>query len=140
MNKKYYWAVFVILLAAQIATTIFEKSPPEKTRSFQDVDTFVPLGYQLIPIRISNQDEVSSLMGDFAIVDVYSSKGKTALLQAAKLIRSPNNPGVFAVLVQQNQARSLLSEDDNFYVALRNPKQLAAKSQSLRKRIIQEAP
>jgi hypothetical protein len=108
------------------------------------IDTFIPNGFQLVPISIANKDEVSALVDRYALVDLYGQSthgGRgTNLAQSVRLIRSPRNPEVFGVLIEQNLAEPLLAYGGDIVVALRNPKndQKTPRALSQRRRIVLE--
>jgi len=74
---------------------------------------FVPAGFSLITVDLQNRDSIDGLMGGFAIANLYTvpldGKSKGVLVgRRLKLLRSPQNPGQFSVLVPEEQVPSLL--------------------------------
>lgn len=94
----------------------------QKNNTPEAVDTFVPLGFTLVPIQIENHDELQSLVDKFAIVDLHKKGVPDVIASGVRLLRSPRNPDVFAVLVEQDQGRDLISvHGAQFTVSLKNP-------------------
>lgn len=142
-NKYFFWGLLALMSTLQLLSYGFSSSPPDENSVTQTqdgpmrLDTFVPLGFQLIPIKIYNHEELSSLIQDFAIVDLYAQGTGVAAATSVRLIRAPNNPNVFAVLVEQDQAQKILSQTEDFYVSLKNPKQ-QAKAKKIKRTLILE--
>jgi len=140
-NRKVLWGLFVaLLLIIVLLRNQNEEIKVRKPRTPDSVDTYVPLGFQLIPIQIGNLQELSALIQDYALVDLYHPGKPDPVIQKVRMIRSPLNPDVFAVLVEHSRAAKVLSFTGDFWVTVRNPKhstEKLAKSQSRRK-IIQE--
>ena len=97
-------------------------SNEEKSVTPQAVDTFVPLGFTLVPIQIENHDELQSLVDSFAIVDLHKKGVSGVIASGVRLLRSPRNPDVFAVLIEQELAHNLISlHGAQFTVSLKSP-------------------
>ena len=93
------------------------------------VDTMIPAGHLLIPLELSNAESLSSLSGNFSIVDLYVSgdKGKKGfkIASAVKLLRAPLNPQQFAVLVREEDSGKIVTHEGPFFAALKNPKEVS---------------
>ena len=98
-------------------------------------DTFIPNGYVLIPITVSNFESLNALVSQYAIVNLYAvnhpgsfadgalplnRKVKT-VAERIKLIRSPLNPDKFAVLAPEVKAEALIRHSGEFFVTVQNP-------------------
>ncbi len=81
-------------------------------------DTFIPKGYVLVPITIDPASQISGLIDQFALVDLYASNALIAT--SVKLIRAPLNPQQFAVLVTENLSREIMKVATPFWVTLQN--------------------
>lgn len=115
-------------------------------------DTFIPNGYVLIPIAVSNFESLNALVSQYAIVNLYSvnhlpyfSKGNIqrkvkTVAERIKLIRSPLNPEKFAVLAPEFQAETLIRHSGEFFVTVQNPtidKQVSVSKEVKRKNRIE---
>ena len=91
-----------------------------------EVDTYIPKGFVLVPIEVRNYEALDSVLGKFALVDLYQG-GTTELPRQrlvgrnVRLLRAPQNPTHFAVLVQEGAAASLLSGGAEFTVIIKRP-------------------
>jgi hypothetical protein len=103
-----------------------DKDPDETARAEEsfDVDTMIPAGYLLIPIQLSNAESLSSLAGQFAIVDLYATgdKGRKGfkVASAVKLLRAPLNPQQFAVLMREQESSKIVTMEGPFFAALKS--------------------
>lgn len=100
------------------------KIPPESSHESADVDTVIPAGFMLVPIQLSNAEALTSLIGQFAVVDLYTvnEKDRTGVkvASAVRLIRAPLDPQQFAVLVREDESSKIVSYDGRFFAALKN--------------------
>jgi hypothetical protein len=98
---------------------------PSIPESSTSVDTYIPKGFVLIPIELSNYEALDSVLGRFAYVDLFSSGGpaRPARLVArhVRLLRAPQNPSRFAVLVPETESAKILSGNDAFSAVLKPP-------------------
>ena len=116
-------AGLIVFSAVQIFVSWQNQDPvSDKLDKIESMDTFVPLGYTLVPIQIENQAELGSLIDSFAVVDLHKKGINEIIESGVRLLRSPRNPDVFAVLVEQERARELISRfGATFTVSLKNP-------------------
>jgi hypothetical protein len=93
------------------------------------IDTMIPAGHLLIPLELSNAESLSSLSGNFSVVDLYvaGDRGKKGfkIASAVKLLRAPLNPQQFAVLVREEDSSKIVTHEGPFFAALKNPKEMA---------------
>ncbi|UYL09170.1 hypothetical protein B9G69_001090 [Bdellovibrio sp. SKB1291214] len=93
----------------------------------ESVDTYIPHGFTLIPLEISNSDALASIMGDMGgVVDLYltqtdSRKGGIRVASRVKLLRAPRNPEQFAVLVKESEGQRILQYSGPFLAVVQNP-------------------
>lgn len=90
-------------------------------------DTFIPEGYVLVPIAVSNYNSLNGLVHQFAIVNLYTTFKETRqnpklVAASVKLIRSSVDANHFAVLVKQNDSFSIIKQNQEFFVTIQNPK------------------
>lgn len=103
--------------------TGFSSSP---TPDPSPIDTFVPTGFVLVTLQLTNGDSIDSMMGNYGMVDLYpaasnnfilSDPDKSATSQKTlspspiathlRIIRAPNNQKLFGVLVPEG-SRTLI--------------------------------
>jgi hypothetical protein len=89
-------------------------------------DTVIPNGFVLVPIDIQNIDSLSSMIGQFGIVDLFTTpnlnqKSGLRVGRRLKLLRAPLNPQQFAVLVPEDEATELLRAIGPFVAVIQNP-------------------
>ena len=87
-------------------------------------DTFIPRGYVLVPISIDPSSQISGLIDQFAIVDLYAPDkdlhANVLIASGVKLIRAPLNPQQFAVLVTEVVSHEIMKITSPFWVTLQN--------------------
>lgn len=96
----------------------------QKTETSDGVDTFIPQGYVLIPLEISNLESLQGLLSDKGVVDLYFlTDGRSIKIGSRlKMIRAPLNPRLFAVLVKENESASILKYPGPFNAVVQNTK------------------
>lgn len=113
-----YWTIKGLSGGSQSA----EVDSPEKPEA---IDTYIPLGFVLVPIEITNKSAVEAVLGDRAVVDLYrqSEKGTTEkVASSVKLVRAPLNPSQFAVLVPEDESERLVQGASEYTVVIQNRK------------------
>lgn len=100
--------------------------PPE------NLATFIPVDQTLIPIRVSNYESLDQIIGQFGVVDLYSTAEpggapSRLLVQAVKILATGENQGYFNVLVNEKQALAITSHSGEFTIGIRNPKKIGTK-------------
>lgn len=133
LYQKHPWILLIPLAGVCFFTLNFSPevstgSPLPKV-SEPNIDTLIPKGHLLIPIQIKNMSTLQNLMGRFATVNLYqqpsqqktSSKKQHLVARHVRLIRSPRNPNLFAVLILEGQAQHILRYETPFIVALQSP-------------------
>jgi hypothetical protein len=92
------------------------------------VDTFIPLGYTLLPIDLVNAESLNSLIGEMGgVVDLYQTtndekRRSIKVGTRVKLLRAPLNPQQFAVLLKEHESTRLASFSGPFLAVIQNPK------------------
>lgn len=119
---------FMVVGFSQIKT---QSIRPESDR-FQ-IDTIIPSGYVLIPIKLLNADAISSVIGSHGVADIYATvQGERTklLFSRAKIIKSPVEESTFSVLVKETKAQLLSNSQNPFFAAVQNPRTRAIESES----------
>ena len=132
-NKSHLLIFLGLFLLGAIGMTIDYLKKPElnenkKNTSEDGPDTVIPKGYVLVPIELSNAESISSIISEFAIVDLYatangkSQQGKR-VAQHLRLLRAPLNPRAFAVLVPDAEAQSIVGTGNPLVAVVQNRNQ-----------------
>ena len=126
-EKRWRWYGVLIVSAAILAWLSSGSDNEQKTEhSPQDVTTFIPEGFQLIPIEIANYEAVDSVLGQFGVIDLYTASENDSdsrpLARAVKILRAPLNPNQFAVLVPDPMVSTIVKKGPLYKVVIRNPK------------------
>lgn len=118
-------------LAIGLVCFIFSGKAPEESNgplpTPASVDTFIPLGYVLVPVDLANAESLSSLVGDVGcVVDLYlaSNEKKVTAIKVGskiKMIRAPLNPQQYAVLVRDHESSAILNYSGPFIAVVQNP-------------------
>jgi hypothetical protein len=91
------------------------------------LENMIPAGFVLVPIQVSNFESLDSILGPYGIVDLFvpaNSPGAKALKVASrvKILRAPQNPSQFAVLVEAQASEKLLAQGGAFFAVIQNNK------------------
>lgn len=145
--KKYPRRIMVISIVFFLTLAVINRNLNSKSimlvqdEDTTSIDTFIPNGFALVPIEIQNLSTLDSIIGQFAIVDLYNQGSSEIIAQDLKLIRSPKDPSQFAVLVAQQTANSIVKRSQNpFHIVIKNPRTHAQEIVNIKKssRIIWE--
>ncbi len=123
-------AAFFTLGALSLVLSLKEKPndiPVTTEKNATSADTFIPRGYVLVPLELTNSESLASLVGDIGgVVDLYlanteQQKGGLKVGSKLKLLRAPLNPQQYAVLVKDTDSSRLLSYAGPFIAVVQNP-------------------
>lgn len=123
-NKVMSIAMIGMLIIIIITSFLPKPQISSESQAPESADTYIPDGYVLVPIDIQNIASLSSLIGQFAIVDLFSGipgNKQQRVGQKLKLLRAPLNPEQFAVLVPENQVSQLLQIPGPYWAVIKNP-------------------
>ncbi len=133
----YLW---LILIMISLAITILQKTKKKDLISnerLQNIDTYIPKGFVLLPIELNNSSSLEGLLSEKGVVDLYTSdpfqKSARRVAVAVKIIRSPQNSAYFAVLVPEQEASLLIQRFQSFYAVIQNPLKQGTKIHPLNK-------
>lgn len=128
-EKKILWSatgLSLVPIAAGIAFS-YSKPPPERTANTRaEVDTYIPKGFVLVPIEVQNYEALDSILGQFGVVDLFQSAspenpGQHLVARNVRILRAPQNPSHFAILVQEGEVGIVLKNTGPFTVVVRRP-------------------
>lgn len=131
-KNKLLAVAFIFLGALSLLTSFSGKEvTPKKNGSVPgSVDTYIPPGYVLVPIEVTNAASLGSLLGDVGgVVDLYLPRGRNSIKVASKLkiLRAPYNPDLYAVLVKDQDSSRILGFTGPFLAVVQNPKETGQK-------------
>ena len=155
-HKISYFLILAIFMTSFTFFLSYDKDDNDKdieSKIQESPDTFIPAGYVLVPIMVSNFESLNALVSQYAIVNLYAVNNSNGLYlqgnfsqlkkhvktvaERIKLIRSPLNPEKFAVLSPESQAEALITHNGEFFVTIQNPtitEQVSVKKEVKEKR------
>ncbi|MDE0092169.1 MAG: hypothetical protein OXN83_02650 [Oligoflexia bacterium] len=131
--KKYLWQFLILILilagsfASQILPLLSKTAPQESS-----VDQLVPKGFVLMPIEISNGQDITDIIGSYGVVDLYAYSKITGLPEtlaasALKVLPPSTEEGDFTALVPEKSAIHLFNYTEAFYAVIQNPLKTGSK-------------
>lgn len=129
--EKPYWILGSILIMGMILLLSHnqKKSSDDSLgahTSTMPLDTFVPSGYVLVTLQLTNGESIDSMMGNYGMVDLYPANSNefiqddndksfnshqnlaaSPIATHLRIIRAPNNQKLFGVLVPEG-SRTLI--------------------------------
>lgn len=121
--------MILIILSVQLSS-----GPQQNAIEEASADTYIPDGYVLVPIELQNADSLSSLIGAYAVVDLFKGPRSQKVGKRLKLLRAPLNPDQFAVLVPEAEVSNLLETPGPFWAAIQNPQQTKSSEVASRRK------
>ena len=129
------WWIFVLSLAVVLSAVwdLWPSAEDQPASTQAALDTFIPRGYVLVPVELSNHRAVSALLGAYGVVDLYPARDQDTspykqpralrhpVARQVRIVRSPHSASHFAVLVPQNAATQLMDLGARFHAVLQNP-------------------
>ena len=121
-NLQVWGFLLVLSLAVTLLQHREDKTEPKPQRN---IDTFIPEGFVLVPVTLSNSPSLSGILANKGVVDLYigdpQQQKAEKVAEAIKIIRSPGNPSEFAVLAPADQAGLLIQHFQAFHAVIQNP-------------------
>ncbi|MES2803682.1 MAG: hypothetical protein V4654_14415 [Bdellovibrionota bacterium] len=122
-QHKYFVFMFFFFIFVYIYTTLGSDSQPAKEKLLT-VDTLIPNGYALVPIELENIAAIASLIESYGVVDIYLGKSNARhtkkIFQKVKILRAPNNPHAYSLLLPDHLASVLMQYDGPFFAVIQN--------------------
>jgi hypothetical protein len=128
--KSQHKLVIAILLFGCVAF-IWERNktvaPPQVEEMRKSVDTFIPIGFVLVPIQLANAESLDSMIGSSGVVDLFvpdmKKPGRSKkVAEHIKILRAPLNPNQFAVLVSEKNSGQLVHYEGAYFAVVQNPR------------------
>lgn len=130
--KKFGWhfIILTLLILFSIAGN-FISSSKSQTKNF-NLDSLVPKGFVLMPIEISNAQDIKNIIGSYGVVDLYAYSKTTMLPEKLvasylKVIPPTTEEGAFTALVPKKSAIYLFDYTEGFYAVIQNPEKTGSK-------------
>ena len=124
-NKKNLQVWGLLILVSLTATLLQKRSDRTEPQAQRNIDTYIPEGFVLVPVELSNSPSLSGILTNQGVVDLYTGdpahQKAEKVAEAVKIIRSPNSPSHFAVLAPAEQAVFLIQRFQAFYAVVQNP-------------------
>lgn len=122
---------FILILQSWPESKAQQQEKTEEAEPW-NVDTLIPAGLILVPIEIQNFTTFSAMVGDAAVVDLWtyntdSERRSKKIATQIKIIRAPLDATRFGILVPEHEAGEILIHGDQFYVTIHNPKKNESK-------------
>ena len=124
----FFLSFFIVGLIAFLYHLQGSSAPTAAKEVFANADTYIPKGYTLIPIEVSNYESLDSIIGQFGVVDLFTTPlnpedKARRIAYSVKILRAPQNPSHFAILTPQAEASKIASHNGAFIVTVKNPKE-----------------
>lgn len=128
-QHKYFVFMFFFFIFVYIYTTVDSDSQPAKEKLLT-VDTLIPNGYALVPIELENIAAIASLIESYGVVDIYlgksNSRNSKKIFQKVKILRAPNNPHAYSLLLPDHLSSVLMQHDGPFFAVIQNKAESSA--------------
>jgi hypothetical protein len=119
-----------ILIAALLSSFISSPSSSEKNLpSNDDLTTYIPKGYRLVPINVENYKNLDQILGNYGIVDIYLRKYKgdkvesLQIASAVRAVRGTETSEAIGLILPKEEVKRILNFSGPFYLSLSNEKQ-----------------
>ena len=124
-NKNTCQAFSLLIVISLIAVLSQLRSDPTKPQPARNIDSYIPEGFVLVPVELSNSPALDGILTHKGVVDLYTgdptSERAEKVAQAVKIIRSPLNPSHFAILSPEESAGFLIQRFQAFHAVIQNP-------------------
>ena len=129
--------IFVMSMGISLRNLFFQKEAPPPP----SVSEMIPKNFVLLPVQISNSEDLDGLMDSYGVLDLYSISAETGRTgdRAASGLKvlisgdSSDDSLRFAALIPGDQVSLFFEHQGPFYAVLQNPEKQG--SQIYKKRI-----
>ncbi len=126
-NQKLILVILIFGLVAFLWENNKSDTAAKHEESRKSVDTFIPVGFVLVPIQLSNAEALDSMIGSSGVVDLFIPDIKKLgrnkkIAEHIKILRAPLNPNQFAVLVPEAISGQLVHYEGAYFAVVQNPK------------------
>ena len=122
-----YATILALVPALALALKPAEPTLTQQEIEREDVTTMIPRGFVLVPIEVQNYEALDSILGKFGVVDLFQAgdeQGNKQNLVAknVRLLRAPQNPTHFAILIEEKEVSGILRNGGIFTVVVKGGK------------------
>ncbi len=126
-TNKFLWIMVALSGVFALSWDLRQNSDskPPMNEAGPMVDTIIPRGYTLVPIEVQNYEALDSVFGNYGVVTLYSvpesGQGQPKkLAERIKMLRAPQNPTQFGVLIRESEADTIAGHIGPVFVVLHN--------------------
>lgn len=128
-EKKILWSAAALALIPIVFSLLFRPDavqPSTASAARADVDTYIPKGFVLVPIEVQNYEALDSILGRFGVVDLFQAgmperPEQRLVARNVRILRAPQNPSHFAILVSEGEVSKVLRFGGQFTVVVKRP-------------------
>jgi hypothetical protein len=113
----------LLMLTIILGVSLFSPDKSANEAPVVTADTYIPEGFVLVPIEIQNAESLGSLIGAYAVVDLFRGPHSQRVGRRLRLLRAPLNPDQFAVLVSEGEVSALMAIPGPYWAVIQNPQQ-----------------
>lgn len=146
-ERKILWTAVGLSIPPLVAAFIWQSSgtpePVPTGGGIASIDTYIPKGHVLVPIEVTNQEALDSIMGQFALVDLFQGESPSQQRPVAKnvrILRAPQNPQHFAILVPDRDVDGIMKYGGAFTVVVKRMGQAGTEfvkeSKQVRRKVV----
>ena len=124
--KKYAWHFIIVtfLLIFSLISKFFPLFSNSESKA-GSLDHLVPKGFVLMPLEISNAQDIKNIIGSYGVVDLYAYSKETGLPETLvanvlKVLPPSTEEGAFTALVPEKSAIHLFDYTEGFYAIIQN--------------------
>ena len=138
--ERYFWPIcFVVvfsIFSVALSSSSLRGSSEEAPVS---LDQMVPKGFVLVPLEISNGEDLFSFIGAYAVVDLYlDSKGiglpEQQVASQVRIFPPQTEEGLWTALIPEKEVIHLFEYVSAFYAVIQNPEKKNSKIYKKQKR------
>ncbi len=128
-EKKILWSAAGLALIPILLSLLFRPDTAQSSvmsAARPEVDTYIPKGFVLVPIEVQNYEALDSILGRFGVVDLFQAGApdrpeQRLVARNVRILRAPQNPSHFAILVGENEVAQVLRFGGQFTVVVKRP-------------------
>ena len=121
--------VFLLSLISYFLPALKKSQPAAEPLS---LDSLAPEGFVLVPVELSNGEDIAHIIGSHGVADLYSYSPHSGLpeeqaAKSLKIIAPETEDGSFVVLAPEKEAPYLFQYGGPFYAVIQNPNKKGAR-------------
>jgi len=125
--EKYFWHFCFILCFCVFSVILSSSSLRASSKEVPlSLDQMVPKGFVLVPLEITNGEDLFAFIGAFGVVDLYlDSTGQglpeKQIASQIKIFPPQAEEGLWTALIPENEVLHLFEYASGFYAVIQNP-------------------